>query len=169
MPYSGPAANHVQNGILLRSDLHTLLDLNLFVIDPEAVTVEIDASLQGTSYDWLAGKRLNEAKRPEWAPSAEALRYRASVKAGVRSVAPLPFTNVRLTDSLSPHLAPSVRDAEHVSANRWPECRPLRHLSPWTHGHRLRNLFPVLLLRSKLNPRAIYQCRNHRRKSVRRR
>ena len=84
VPYSGAAANHVQNGILLRADLHTLFDLNLFVIDPEMLTVEIDVSLQGTSYNWLSGKLLNEPHKPEWRPSAEALRYRARTKAQIR-------------------------------------------------------------------------------------
>ena len=75
--HSGPASNHIQNGILLRADLHTLFDLDLFVIDPDTLTVAIDSSLQGTCYGWLSGKRLNEPKRPEWRPSAKALRHRA--------------------------------------------------------------------------------------------
>jgi hypothetical protein len=83
VPYSGTAANHVQNGSLLRADLHTLFELNLFAIDAEPLTVKIDTSLQGTSCNWLSGKQLNEPKNPEWRPSAEALRYRARIKARV--------------------------------------------------------------------------------------
>ena len=77
VPYSGAAAQHVQNGILLRADLHTLFDMKLLMIHPESLTVEIDSSLQGTSYGWLSGTRLKEPKRPEWRPSTKALLHRA--------------------------------------------------------------------------------------------
>ena len=32
-PYMGPKTNHIQNGIILRSDLHTLYDRGLIGID----------------------------------------------------------------------------------------------------------------------------------------
>ena len=40
--------NHTNNGILLRSDLHTLFDTGHVRIDPESLTVVLDSSLQGT-------------------------------------------------------------------------------------------------------------------------
>ncbi len=36
-PYLGPESNHVTNGLSLRADIHTLLDLNLIGIDPRVV------------------------------------------------------------------------------------------------------------------------------------
>lgn len=60
VPYLGPETNHVQNGLLLRSDIHTLSDLGLLAIAPESITVVIAASLAATSYAELAGVRLRE-------------------------------------------------------------------------------------------------------------
>ena len=34
VPYKGEETNHVQNGILLRGDIHTLFDCGLIAIDP---------------------------------------------------------------------------------------------------------------------------------------
>jgi hypothetical protein len=39
IPYRGPETNHVQNGLLLRADLHTLFDLDLLWIDPDTLSV----------------------------------------------------------------------------------------------------------------------------------
>lgn len=38
-PYLGPKTNHPHNGLLLRSDLHTLLDLKLIAVDADPMTV----------------------------------------------------------------------------------------------------------------------------------
>jgi len=78
--YTGAAANHVQNGILLRADLHTLFDLALFTIDPLTYTVSIDQALDGTAYEWLSGKKLKEPTMLIWRPSAEALQYKSQVE-----------------------------------------------------------------------------------------
>ncbi len=56
--YRGPEDNHPANGILLRSDLHTLFDLDLIGLDPFHLTVIIDPSLVGTEYEKFAGARL---------------------------------------------------------------------------------------------------------------
>ena len=56
--YRGPEDNHPTNGILLRSDLHTLFDLDLIGLDPFSMTVIIDPSLVGTEYEKFAGTRL---------------------------------------------------------------------------------------------------------------
>jgi hypothetical protein len=49
-PYTGPHRNNVTNGLLLRADLHTLFDLRLITIDPEAMLVEVSEQLLGSPY-----------------------------------------------------------------------------------------------------------------------
>ena len=56
--YLGPEDNHPANGILLRSDLHTLFDLDLIGLDPTSLEVTIDPTLIGTEYEVFAGTRL---------------------------------------------------------------------------------------------------------------
>lgn len=56
-PYLGEATNHISNGILLRSDLHTLFDLKLFKINPESLRAEFSPVLDGTPY-WDYNDRL---------------------------------------------------------------------------------------------------------------
>jgi hypothetical protein len=73
-PYCGPDTNHVCNGLLLRSDLHTLFDLALIGIDPEDYTVVIADSLRQTIYAELAGKRVHlPANSAQW-PNRDILK-----------------------------------------------------------------------------------------------
>jgi putative restriction endonuclease len=73
-PYRGPASNTVANGILLRADLHTLLEKQLIAIHPESRFLELSRWLQGTAYSSLAGKRISDPQDPGAAPAAELLR-----------------------------------------------------------------------------------------------
>lgn len=56
--YRGEADHHVQNGLLLRADIHTLFDLNMIGIEPGSLKVEIAPRLKGSEYGTLAGARL---------------------------------------------------------------------------------------------------------------
>lgn len=58
IPYQGPQTNHVGNGLLLRTDLHTLFDLGLLAIEPSAKIVVIAPALRSTEYGALHGKKL---------------------------------------------------------------------------------------------------------------
>ena len=58
-PYLGPESNHVTNGLLLRADIHTLLDLNLIGIDPESLQVVLAEQLRETCYEEMNGQELN--------------------------------------------------------------------------------------------------------------
>lgn len=49
-PYRGIHTNQVNNGILLRADLHTLFDLGLLRVEPETYMVRIASSLRGSEY-----------------------------------------------------------------------------------------------------------------------
>ncbi len=72
-PYRGDHTNHVQNGLLLRADLHSLFDLGLVSIDPKTMTVVIAADLVGTTYGEFAGMDLSLLSDPEQRPSTDAL------------------------------------------------------------------------------------------------
>ena len=60
LPYRGPESNNVRNGLLLRADIHTLLDLMLLAFDPDKRTVAISRTLQGTQYEYLSNRPLAE-------------------------------------------------------------------------------------------------------------
>ncbi len=57
-PSKGPITNKSANGLLLRSDLHTLFDLDLIGIRPESLTVAIHPDLKGSEYEAYSGLRL---------------------------------------------------------------------------------------------------------------
>ncbi len=50
VPYKGDDTNVVQNGILLRSDIHTLFDLGLLTITSKSFDVKIHQDISGTEY-----------------------------------------------------------------------------------------------------------------------
>ena len=72
-PYRGPDTNHPSNGILLRADLHTLLDLGLISINPKSMKVMVSSLLDGTEYAKLEGKIIAVPKDAKLRPSAAAL------------------------------------------------------------------------------------------------
>jgi HNH endonuclease len=81
LPYRGPATNHPQNGLLLRTDLHTLFDLGLLVVDSVNMTIVTAPSLEGTEYAQLSGKKIAVPSDPSLVPSAAALNeHRRSSK-----------------------------------------------------------------------------------------
>jgi hypothetical protein len=77
-PYLGSLTNHVSNGLLLRTDLHTLFDCGLLAIEPKTRTVVIANALKGSSYAKIAGKVIRPPKNAASGPSTRNLekRYR---------------------------------------------------------------------------------------------
>lgn len=76
LPYRGDHTNHVQNGILMRADLHTLFDLGLLNVDPDTYEVRLSKALARSQYAELEGARMRlPASKQVW-PSVEALRAR---------------------------------------------------------------------------------------------
>lgn len=59
LPYRGEHTNHVKNGLLLRSDIHTLFDLGLIGIEPETNRVFVASSLMNTGYSEWHGTLLS--------------------------------------------------------------------------------------------------------------
>jgi len=72
-PYRGVATYNVSNGLLLRSDLHTLFDLGQLSVDSSNMSVVISKHLENSSYKLLAGRKIFIPHRKEFRPSAEAL------------------------------------------------------------------------------------------------
>jgi putative restriction endonuclease len=74
-PYKGDKDNHVSNGLLLRSDLHTLFDLNLIGIDPQKLAIDINYKVRMNGYEEYHGQFLKgcNSKRQ---PSKNALEIR---------------------------------------------------------------------------------------------
>ena len=75
-PYNGDDTDHVQNGILLRTDIHTLFDVKLLTIH-EDYSIEVDDSIQDKYYrEKIHGNQiLLPKKKSEW-PSVHSLRWR---------------------------------------------------------------------------------------------
>lgn len=82
-PYLGPLTNHVSNGLLLRTDLHTLFDCGLLAVEPEKRTVIVATALKASSYAKLEGKVLRRPKEGTKSPSKRNLEKRyAQFKGG---------------------------------------------------------------------------------------
>jgi putative restriction endonuclease len=72
-PYRGPDSNTVTNGLLLRADIHTLLDLRLLVPDPVTRTITVSKLLAGTQYEALATCQLADPGAAWQRPDQDAL------------------------------------------------------------------------------------------------
>lgn len=72
-PYLGPNTNSPQNGLLLRSDIHSLFDLGLLSINPDTSRVVLSDSLKISSYSRLEGVELRRTTSPKTTPSSAAL------------------------------------------------------------------------------------------------
>ena len=73
--YRGESDNHVDNGLLLRADIHTLFDLDLLGVEPTKLTIELHPALFGDkNYAIMAGRNLRCKGRNR--PSIEALKQR---------------------------------------------------------------------------------------------
>ena len=73
IPYRGVESNHPGNGLLLRTDLHTLFDLKLIAIDATCMCLLVSRSLDGTCYEEFRGKTVRSPDEPASRPSWEAL------------------------------------------------------------------------------------------------
>lgn len=72
-PYKGPQSNHVTNGLLLRSDIHSLFDLGLLSVDQNYQVVLSPVVLSSETYTSLYGSKIYLPDDCECYPSTEAL------------------------------------------------------------------------------------------------
>ena len=75
VPYKGSETNHVTNGLLLRSDLHSLFDLGLIAVDTETMTLLLRPDLLQSSYKELERTQIRLPQSPQEQPSKAALDY----------------------------------------------------------------------------------------------
>lgn len=75
-PYKGADTNNIQNGILLRADVHTLFDLGLISIDPESNTIALSKQIgDNVYYKEFGGRKIVLPDDTNQRPSKESLRY----------------------------------------------------------------------------------------------
>ncbi|MBB5624099.1 hypothetical protein HDE69_005196 [Pedobacter cryoconitis] len=72
-PYRGIKDNHAANGLLLRSDIHTLFDLNLLAVEPNTLIIHVHERAL-PEYEYLQGKKLIVKK--DKSPSNKELEVR---------------------------------------------------------------------------------------------
>ncbi len=72
--FKGEHTDHSTNGLLLRTDIHTLFDLRLIAIDTATMKVVVSPELEGTEYECLAGKDLRVPEEKKRRPNREALQ-----------------------------------------------------------------------------------------------
>ncbi|MNK34413.1 hypothetical protein D3C87_529190 [compost metagenome] len=82
-PHSNSGINLSSNGLLLRSDLHDLFDLNLITINPIDLIIHVDNSLTGTEYYRFQGKRL-ASRTDNLSPDLEILNERWLTKTNLK-------------------------------------------------------------------------------------
>jgi putative restriction endonuclease len=80
-PYLGPASNHVQNGLVLRADLHRLYDDGYVTVGPD-LRLEVSRRLRdefdnGEEYFRMEGRTLQVPRIASMQPSREALLWHA--------------------------------------------------------------------------------------------
>ncbi len=80
-PYMGPASNHLQNGLVLRSDLHRLYDAGYVTVTPD-LRLEVSGRLReefenGKAYYEMAGRPVRPPGDRRAVPSSDALLWHA--------------------------------------------------------------------------------------------
>jgi hypothetical protein len=72
-PYLGSDTNHVTNGLLLRSDIHTLFDLGMIAVDTSDMSLILGNDLMQSSYAAISGQFLTLPHDPSKRPDQSAL------------------------------------------------------------------------------------------------
>lgn len=82
--YFGPETDHIQNGLLLRSDIHTLFDLGLISVDSHNWTAIVHPAIHQTHYGNLHGAVLKLPALMSQRPSVAALDAHRAQTAGAQ-------------------------------------------------------------------------------------
>jgi putative restriction endonuclease len=82
-PYAKGGEHALSNGLLLRSDLHTLFDLGYLTVDPDKKTIVVSRRIReeyenGRDYYALHGQALAQPQNPSALPSIDSLSYHAA-------------------------------------------------------------------------------------------
>jgi len=73
MAYRGLETNHPTNGLLLRSDIHTLFDLGLIAVNADDFSVLVASQLLGTVYGEYVGRPVTLPADPQLRPNRTCL------------------------------------------------------------------------------------------------
>jgi putative restriction endonuclease len=71
--YRGQHTDHVENALLLRTDIHALFDAKLLGIDSKTKKIRISPVLKTTVYRELEGKVVSVPADPKFHPNRESL------------------------------------------------------------------------------------------------
>ena len=74
LPYTDAETNKIDNGLLLRADLHNLFDLDLISINPKDFTILVSREIKDSDYRKLHGKKIKMPKSEIKSPSKKALK-----------------------------------------------------------------------------------------------
>ena len=74
VPFNGRNSNHIQNGIILRRDIHRLFDTYQLSVNPENNLICIEPNLANSDYWIYKDKALNSCEDIRLKPSKEALQ-----------------------------------------------------------------------------------------------
>ncbi|MDO5610754.1 MAG: HNH endonuclease [Pseudomonadota bacterium] len=77
-PYLGRDSNSVNNGLLLRTDLHTLFDLFLIFVSPDAYVVSVSPELRCSYYGQFHGVPISDTAVSSQRPSQKSLQWHRS-------------------------------------------------------------------------------------------
>lgn len=72
-PYLGPQTHDVSNGLLLRTDVHTLFDCWLISVDPFTKRIALSEVLKNSAYSDLDGRLLRRPVDDRFGPSRRSL------------------------------------------------------------------------------------------------
>jgi HNH endonuclease len=75
-PYSNTKDYRYVNGILLRTDIHTLFDLNLIRIHPKTLKISVSDEIKEKGYKLLHGRRIHLPRQSTLHPNKELLKMR---------------------------------------------------------------------------------------------
>ena len=75
VPYRGPETNKIDNGLVLRSDIHDLFDEFLITINPSDLKIIVSTSLNGTEYEGYRSQELLIPMSSKIKPSQKALQW----------------------------------------------------------------------------------------------
>jgi hypothetical protein len=78
VPYRGKRTNVLQNGLLLRADVHTLFDLGLISVEPSKRKINVSSLIRRSFYGKLHERPLLLPKMASARPSAEAIAHHYS-------------------------------------------------------------------------------------------
>jgi len=79
-PFSQSADHSPDNGILLRTDIHTLFDLGLVWIDPGDFTVRMDKALIDSEYYIYNDKKIRLPENTLYWPNQKRLKEKVAAK-----------------------------------------------------------------------------------------